>query len=201
MKKYALLLLAGLTLSACGSAPGQVSGSRVSAGVSVDDSGSVENATKAVTPATKEAPEKVTWTVTPGKGVTFTFMTRPGSDAVYLTGYRVLSSKLTTRNGTTESKSGDINKMDLYLTSGYDCPTRTALNSCPFSAVDTVQANGLPAKSSIYLEGGLGDLVVATNSGVALVTAIEFYGQSSNGQAVTVRADSIVSGGNKQGDD
>ncbi|OLV19894.1 hypothetical protein BOO71_0001378 [Deinococcus marmoris] len=61
-------------------------------------------------------------------------------------------------------------------------------------------ANGLPASTSIYLEGGLGDLVVSTNASATLVTNIEFFGQSSNGQVVTVQANGIVSAGSKQGD-
>ncbi|WP_075830375.1 hypothetical protein [Deinococcus marmoris] len=201
MKKYALLLLAGLTLSACGSAPGQVSGSKVSVGVSVNDARSVEVATKTVTPATEKDPAKVSWAVTPGSGVTFTFMTRPGSDAVYLRGYRILSSTLSAGGTTVTRNTGsDVNKIDVYLTSGYSCPTRTALDSCSFSDGATVAANGLPASTSIYLEGGLGDLVVSTNASATLVTNIEFFGQSSNGQVVTVQANGIVSAGSKQGD-
>ncbi|GAA5439308.1 hypothetical protein ACFQDE_00580 [Deinococcus caeni] len=202
MKKLAFPLMAALILSACGSAPGQISGSnRVSVGVSVDDSKSTEVATKTVTPATETAPAKVSWAITPGGGVTFTFMTRPGSDAVYLTGYRIVKDVLSTANGTTTNTTrGPVSKGDLYLTSGYACTARSALNSCPFGGNDTVAANGVPGQLAISLEGGLGNLVVSTNSSVSRVTDLEFYGTSSNGQSVTVAVNGVVSFGSKQGD-
>ncbi|WP_157465190.1 hypothetical protein [Deinococcus apachensis] len=203
MKRLApLALLFGLVLSACGSAPGQLSGTRVSIGVAVDDSKSTETATKTITPATDTAPQKVSWTITSGSGVTFTFMTRPGSDAVYLTGYRILKETITTAAGTTVHENmSDVNKMDLYLTSGYTCTARTALTSCPTSGSDTAPANGIPAQHAIYLEGGLGGLARATDGDVSQVTSVEFYGISSNGQPVAVRADGVVSTGLRLGDE
>lgn len=203
MKKLACIpLFLGLVLSACGNVPGQLSSSRVSVGVAVDDAKSAETATKTVTPATETAPEKVTWTITPGSGVTFTFMTRPGSEAVYLRGYRLLQETVTTVSGkTTRDNLGDVNKMDLYLTSGYSCAARTALYSCSPAASDALPANGMPAQYTIYLEGGLGSLARATNGDVRRVTSIEFYGTSSTGQPVTVRADGIVSQGLRLGDE
>ena len=201
MKNLPLLLLASLTLSACNDVPGQVSGSQVSVGVAVDDSGSVELATKTVTPATDNSPEQVKWTLTRGEGVTFTFMTRPGSHAVYLNSYRVTKRVLRTANGTsTSTDSKPVQKMDLYLTSGYSCATRTTLNSCPYGGADTVPANGLPVQHAIYLEGGLGDTVVATNASVTEVNDLEFYGTSGTGQPVTVTVTGVVSSGSKQGD-
>ncbi|WP_034384849.1 hypothetical protein [Deinococcus sp. YIM 77859] len=203
MKKLACLpLVLGLVLSACGNAPGQLFGNRVSVGVAVDDSGSTETATKTVTPATETAPAKVTWTITPGNGVTFTFMTRPGSDAVYLKGYRILKKTVSTVSGTTTQENlGDVNKLNLYLTSGYSCAARTALNSCPPQASDTLPANGVPAQYTLSLEGGLGNLARATDGNVTQVTSIEFYGTSSNGQPVTIQADGIVSQGLRLGDE
>jgi hypothetical protein len=201
MNKLLALPLLALLIAACGTAPGQVSGSRASVGVSVDDSKATEVATKTVTPATDTAPAKVSWVVTPGGGVTFTFMTRPGSDAVYLTGYRVVNDVLTTASGTTTTTTAtQVNKADLYLTSGYSCAARTALTSCPYNATDAVPSNGVPGQLSIGLDGGLGDLVVATDASVSRVTDLEFYGTSSNGQAVTVTVSGVVSTGSKQGD-
>ena len=200
MKKLAFPLMAALILSACGSAPGQISGN-ASVGIAVADSGSTEVATKTVTPATDKTPEKISWTITPGTGVTFTFMTRPGSEAVYLNGYRIVERTITTANGTqTYDDYSAVTKMDLYLTSGYSCAARTALNSCPYSAADTVPANGLTGQYTIYMEDGLGDLVVSTNASVFQVTSIEFFGTTSNGKNVTFKADGIVSSGSKQGD-
>lgn len=208
MKKLLALPMLALLIASCGSAPGQVTGnSRASVGISVDDTQSLEVATKTVTPAkpateTEPAvPEKVSWSIKAGGGVTFTFMARPGSDAVYLTGYRIVKDVMTTASGTTTSTTeGQVNKSDLYLTSGYSCATRTALNSCPFNGTDTVPANGVPGQLAIGLEGGLGDLVVATNASVSRVTDLEFYGTSSNGQSVTVKVNGVVSFGSKQGD-
>ena len=211
MKKLLAIPMLALLIAACGSAPGQISGnSRASVGVSVDDSKSTEVATKTVTPAvpangsTPATPEKISWSVTPGGGVTFTFMTRPGSDGVYLTGYRVVKDVLTTASGTTTTTTdSQVNKADLYLTSGYACASRTAQSSCPYNGTDaapTTPANGVPGQLTIGLEGGLGDLVVATNASVSRVTDLEFYGTSSNGQPVTVAVSGVVSFGSKQGD-
>ncbi|WP_309571236.1 hypothetical protein [Deinococcus sp.] len=205
MKKLLAIPMLALLLAACGSAPPQVSGgSRASVGVSVDDTKSSEVATKTVTPATDTTPAKTSWVVTKGGGVTFTFMTRPGSDAVYLTGYRVVKDVLTTAGGTTSTTTeGQVNKADLYLTSGYTCASRTAALSCPYfgsDAAPTTPANGVPGQLAIGLEGGLGDLVVATNASVSRVTDLEFYGTSSNGQPVTVAVNGVVSFGSKQGD-
>jgi len=203
MKNLAFLPLAlSLLLSACGSAPGDRSGGRVSVGVAVGDAESTETATKAVTAATETTPEKVAWTITSGKGVTFTFMTRPGSDAVYIRGYRVLEEKINTSQGIiTNDDLEDSNKMDLYLTSGFNCAERTALQSCPSTSATSVPANGTPAQHTIYLESGLGSLARATNGDVTQVTSIEFYGTSSNGAPVTVRADGVVSTGVRAGDE
>ncbi|THF88785.1 hypothetical protein E7T09_06300 [Deinococcus sp. KSM4-11] len=205
MKKLLAIPMLALLIAACGSAPGQISGnSRASVGVSVDDSKSTEVATKTVTPATATAPAKTSWAISKGNGVTFTFMTRPGSDGVYLTGYRVVKDVLTTASGTTTTTTdGQVNKADLYLTSGYACASRTAQSSCPYNGTDaapTTPANGVPGQLTIGLEGGLGDLVVATNASVSRVTDLEFYGTSSNGQPVTVAVSGVVSFGSKQGD-
>ncbi|GHF28232.1 hypothetical protein HNQ07_001021 [Deinococcus metalli] len=202
MKKLLALPMLALLIAACGTAPGQVSGnSRASVGVSVDDSKATAVAKKTVTPATTTTPEKISWTITPGGGVTFTFMTRPGSDAVYLTGYRVVKDVLTTAGGTTTTTTNaQVNKADLYLTSGFTCTARTTLNSCPFNATDAVPSNGIPGQLAIGLDGGLGDLVVATDASVSRVTDLEFYGTSSNGQPVTVAVSGVVSTGSKQGD-
>lgn len=198
MKKAALFLLAGgMVLSGCGYDAG-LGGNGViynekGVGVSVDDSGSAETATKKV----DEKTGKETWTKTSGKGVTFTFMTRPGADAAYITGYKVTSRKVNGREtvGTPVKRY----KMHLYLTSGYTCKERTALHSCVAGADGTVIGNGVPVKHNIYFEGGLANLVVSTNRSVAQESAIEFFGYTANGAEFTVKADSIFSKGIKLG--
>lgn len=199
MKKAALFLLAGgMVFSGCGYEAGLggngVIYNEAGVGVSVDDSGSTETATKKVDKKTG----KVTWTKKGGDGVTFTFMTRPGADAAYITGYKVTSQKINGRE--TVGTPVKRHKMHLYLTSGYVCKERTALHSCVAGADGTVIGNGVPAKSNIYFEGGLASLVVSTNNGVGQISAIEFFGYTANGTEFTVKADSIISTGIKNGD-
>lgn len=227
MKKYALLLLAGLTLSACGSAPGQVSGGRVSLGVSADDSGSTVTVTRTVTPATPGTPakppteanpegtpavpgtpEKITFSNTEPGSVNFTFMARPGSDAAYITGWRLTSYTI---NGRAIPVSGDVNKLDIYVPSGYTCPEREAslprYQSCQQYTTDLQQrpevqpANGLPISGlSIGFASALVGEVQATLTGASSSVDIEFYGQSSNGAPVSVKATGISSRAFKAGD-
>lgn len=224
MKKYALLLLAGLTLSACGSAPGQVSGNgRVSMGVSADDSGSTVTVTRSVTPAipgtpaippsegnpggtpaVPPTPEKISFAVSDAGAVNFTFMTRPGSDAAYITGWRLTAYTI---NGTAVPVSGELNKLDIYIPSGYTCPERSATQSCQQYTTDLKQrpevqpANGLPISGlGINFAGGLVSTVKANLADASSSVDIEFYGQSSNGAPVSVKATSISSRGIKAGD-
>ncbi|MFK7602814.1 hypothetical protein ACI3L1_11445 [Deinococcus sp. SM5_A1] len=208
MKKYVLLLLAGLTLSACGSAPGQVSGNgRVSMGVSADDSGSTVTVTRTVTPATPETPEKITFSNTEPGLVNFTFMGRPGSDAAYITGWRITAYSI---SGRAIPVSGDINKLDIYVPSGYDCPERTSLpayQSCQQYTTDLKQrpevqpANSLPISGlRIGFASALVGEVRTTMSGASSSVDIEFYGQSSNGAPVSVKATAIQSIAYKAGD-
>ncbi|GAA5513450.1 hypothetical protein Dcar01_02185 [Deinococcus carri] len=228
MKKLApLALLFGLALSACGSAPGQLSGSRASVGLAVSDGGSFVTVTKTFTPATPEipavppsgdnpgtpavpaVPAKTTWTTgTPGYAE-FTFTSRPGSDAVHITGYRIVRDVISTATGNYEDTSKtDINKLDIYVPSGWSCPERTSSQSCAMFTPtggqrnDVVPAEGLPSSPyRLNLAGGLANLVIATNASVGRSTDIEFFGTSSSGQAVTVRADHIASEGVKTGDE
>lgn len=203
MKKIALLALvpALVGLSGCGTTPSQVTGgNRVSVGVAAGDAGSSETATKTVVAATETSPAQVQWTISAGTGVTFTFMTAPGSDAAYITGYRIVKRVLTTNAGTTTSTDVvSVNKSNLYLTSGYVCTSRSALRSCSNADTDAVPANGVPGQLNIYLEGGLGSLAQSTNSGVSVVTDIEFVGKSSNGQPIVVTVDGVVSQGIRAG--
>ncbi|CAM3552781.1 hypothetical protein [Deinococcus frigens] len=212
MKNYALLLLAGLTLSACGSAPGQVSGGKVSIGVSAADAESTVTVNRTFTPETvddtgKVTPAKEEFTTTEPGAVNFTFMTRPGSDAVYITGWRITRYNY---NGQERATSGDINKLDIYVPSGYTCPEReTTLpryQSCQQYTPDLKQrpevqpANGLPIGGpSLNFAGDLVSEVKRTLAGASSNLDLEFYGQSSNGAPVSVTATNISSRAFKTG--
>lgn len=221
-----LILLSGLALSACGSAPGQVSGSRASVGLSASDGASFVTVTKTVTPATSGTPAvppsgdnpgtpavpgtpaKTSWATGEPGAVEFVFTSRPGSDAVHITGYRIVRDVINTADGTTEDTDGEaVNKLNIYVPSGWSCPERTNAESCAMftptggQRSDVVPANGLPSVPyKLNLSGGLASLVIATNASVTRVTDIEFIGTSSNGQAVIVKADTIISRGIKTGD-
>lgn len=221
MKKTALLLLAGLTLSACGSAPGQVSGNgRVSIGVFTGDAPSTVTVTRTFTPAVPEVPAEPpsesnpkgtpavpgkpateSFTVGPAGVVTFTFMARPGSDAAYITGYRITRYDY---NGRLLPVSGEVKKLDIYVPSGYTCPEReTSLpryQSCQQYTADLKQrpevqpANGLPINAlSLNFAGALVSEVQRTLAGAYSSVDLEFFGESSNGKSVVIEATQIQS--------
>lgn len=207
-----LLLLAGLALSACGSAPPQISGNgRVSIGVDADDAASRVDVTRSYTPATTDdkgnvTPAKETWTVSEGGPATFTFMSRPGSDAAYIVGYRFLKYDY---NGRDITSSRTVEKLDLYVPSGYTCPERASLpsyHSCSqFNTdgsmkSDAVPANGLPVQMAINLASALASEVQATRQNAASVVNLEFFGYSANNQPVSVIVKDVVSRAYKLGD-
>lgn len=223
-----LALLAGLALSACGSAPGQITGNgRVSIGVHAGDADSTVTVKKTFTPATPgtpaippseanpggtpavpPAPARTEWTPSEAGPVTFTFMTRPGSDAVYITGWRITRYDF---NGRVNSEVSSVNKMDIYVPSGWTCPERdTTLprhQSCQMYGTDgklrsDVQpANGLPIGGfALTFADNLIEEVERTNASAYSVVDIEFTGESSNGHPVVVKASSISSQAIKTGD-
>lgn len=207
MKKQAIsMLAAGLLLSGCGSAPPQISGNnRVSIGVDANDSNSVVNVTRTYTPAVVDAqgkittPEKVTWTTSSAGSATFTFMSRPGSDAAYITGYRITRYDY---NGSVSTTVSESNKMDLYVPSGYTCPERASLpnyHSCEIFTVDgnikndTIQANGLPVSVSINFADALISEVQRTLGDAYSTVDLEFTGYSSNAHPISVIVKGISS--------
>ena len=207
-----LLLVVGLALSACGSAPPQISGNgRVSIGVDADDAASRVDVTRSYTPATTDdkgnvTPAKETWTVGEVGPATFTFMSRPGSDAAYITGYRIVRYDY---NGRIIDASEPVEKSDLYVPSGYDCPERASLpnyQSCPqFNTdgsmkSDTVPANGLPVQMAINLAGALVSEVQSTRRNAYSTVDLEFFGYSANNRPVTVTVKDVVSRAYKLGD-
>lgn len=223
----ALALLAGLALSACGSAPGQITGNnRVSIGVDAGDAGSEVTVTKTFTPGTPgtpavppsdanpggtpavpPTPARTEWTTSEAGPVAFTFMTRPGSDAVYITGWRITRYDF---NGRVSTEVSSANKIDIYVPSGWTCPERQGLpayQSCQMYGTDgklraDVQpANGLPTSSlNLNFAGALVEEVRRTNTSAYSSIDIEFTGESSNGHPVVVKANNISSRAVKNGD-
>ncbi|MBB6016161.1 hypothetical protein ACFP9V_14330 [Deinococcus radiopugnans] len=134
-------------------------------------------------------------------------MTRPGSDAAYITGWRLTAYTI---NGRAVPVSGDVNKLDIYVPSGYTCPERASLpnyQSCQQYTADLQQrtdvqpANGLPISGlGINFAGGLVSTVKANLADASSSIDIEFFGQSSNGAPVSVKATGISSQGYKAGD-
>lgn len=210
----ALALLAGLALSACGSAPGQITGNnRVSVGVDAGDATSFVTVTKAFTPEEVDeegnvTPAKTVWTAGNPGPVTFTFMTRPGSDAVYITGWRITRYDF---NGRVSTEVSNSDKADIYVPSGWSCPERASLpnyQSCQMYTTDgrirnDVQpANGLPIGGfSLTFADDLIEEVQRTNAGAYSVVDIEFTGKSSNGHPVVVKASNISNRAIKAGDE
>ncbi|MFC5847371.1 hypothetical protein [Deinococcus petrolearius] len=213
MKNIALLALlpALVGLSGCGSAPDTVTGNgRVSIGVAASDVASSVTATRTYTPATVEedgsvTPESISWAVSDAGAVTFSFMTRPGSDAAYIYGYRITRYNYNGR----EIDGGEDKKLDIYVPSGYTCTERTSLpqyQSCPIYntdgslKTDTVPANGLPISglSLNFAEALVGE-VQSTLANAYSEVDLEFFGQSANAQPVTIQITNIRSSGYKAG--
>ncbi|QFP76379.1 hypothetical protein DAAJ005_07865 [Deinococcus sp. AJ005] len=133
-------------------------------------------------------------------------MTRPGSDAVYITGFRITRYNF---NGRLLAVSDDIKKLDIYVPSGYTCPERDSLpnyQSCQQITTDLklrpeVQpANGLPISGlSLGFAADLVSEVQRTLAGASSSVDLEFFGQSSNGASVVVSATNIQSTAFREG--
>lgn len=196
-----LALLASIALSACGSAPSDITGNgRVSMGIAASDGASSVTVTRTVnkdTGAVSYAPG------TPGL-VTFTFMNRPGSDAAYIRGYRITRYNF---NGTVDTTVSEDRKLDVYVPSGYTCPERiagtlpsylscTIYNTDGSRRIDTVPANSLPIQGqSLNFAGALASEVIRTGASVYSEVDLEFFGDSSNGAPVSIKVTNIRSTG------
>lgn len=199
MKKLVLLTLTPLLLGACGQLGGT---SRTSIGVSTNDAASQVTVTKTVTAPVVDdkgavtKPGSTTYSSGVAGAVKFVFTARPGSDAAYITGYRitryVVNDKDVTSNPLIEEK-----KMNLYVGSGYDCAERTATESCRANSTDLRMANGLPsAEFGLNFAGALAALVQATEQSASSSVDLEFLGVSSNGTPVLIPVTGINSNAN-----
>ena len=196
MKNIALLALlpALVGLSGCGTIGGS---SRVSIGVSASDAGSQVTVTKTITAEKRDengnvtTPASVTYGTSAAGPATFVFTSRPGSDAAYITGYRITRYEI---NGEEVTPPAENTGMNLYVTSGYQCDERTALYSCPLNGTNVTGANGLPSTAlSINFAGSLINLVQSQDTGAYSSVDLEFFGVSSNGAAFSIPVTGIDS--------
>ena len=196
-----------LLLAACGSAPAgnpDPTGATLSIGASASDSASTVTVTRSVTPATAGTPATATSPAVPGTPavtkyavgasgpVTFTFTTRPGSNAAYITSYKVVRASFNGKDQGSESVTPFKN--NIYVSSGYTCsPAPSSDQSCAFLDSTTKPANGVPsAPLSIDFAGGLVAQAEAGNTSVTGDFDIEFYGVSSSNAPVTVRLNHVI---------
>ena len=200
MKKQHVItwLCGGLLLSGCGTIG--IGSGRTNVGIAVSDGGSVQVATLTVTPQKCDdkgvcTPEKRELSITDGQPVTFTFTARPGSDAVTIEGYRVLSDQLDGVERVDPSSPVQNAKMNLYVPSGYACEGLTAGTSCQGTESDIRIANGQPVQHQIFFASGLGARAAAKGASVSRVVDLEFYGFSANNVPFTRKVTGIVSQG------
>lgn len=200
MKKQSVMmwLCGGLLLSGCGTI-GMGSG-RINVGVAVGDAGSEQVATLTITPAKCDeenvcTPEKRELSIADGQPVTFTFATRPGSEAVTIEGYRVVSDRLDGVERADPTNPTQNAKMNLYVPSGYECRDRELGESCQGNESDIRIANGEPVQHQIYFASGLGARAAAKGASVTRVVDLEFYGFSANNVPFSRKVTGIVSQG------
>lgn len=196
MKNIALLALlpALVGLSGCGTIGGS---SRVSIGVSSSDAGSQVTVTKTITSEKRDengnvtTPASVTYGTSSAGPATFVFTSRPGSDAAYITGYRITRYEV---NGEEVTPTSENTGMNVYVTSGYQCDERTNSFSCPVNGTNVTGANGLPSTTvSINFAGALIGLVTSTQAAAYSSVDLEFFGTSSNGAAFAIPVKGIDS--------
>lgn len=191
-------LCGGLLLSGCGTIG--IGSGRVNVGVAVGDAGSEQVATVTVTPQKCDdkgvcTPEKRDLNIAEGQPVTFTFTARPGSEAVTIEGYRVLSDRLDGVERVDPANPPQNGKMNLYVPSGYACESRAQGESCQGTEKDIRIANGESVQHQIYFASGLGARAAARGGSVSRVVDLEFYGFSANNVPFTRKVTGIVSQG------
>lgn len=203
----AFSLLTPLLLAACGSSPAgnpDPNGTNLSIGAVAGDAASSVTVTRTVTPATAGTPATATTPAVPGTPavtkyavgtsgpVTFTFTARPGSNAAYITSYKVVRASI---NGVDQgSGSVVVLKFNTYVASGYSCsPALGSDQSCAFQDPTAKPANGVPsAPIALDFAIGLAPIAKATNASVSESFDIEFYGVSSTNAPVTIRLNNVV---------
>ncbi|WP_202630460.1 hypothetical protein [Deinococcus alpinitundrae] len=152
-------------------------------------------------PGTPGTPAKTTWTTSKAGAATFVFTSRPGSDAGYITSYRIVSDVINGQEMVNTPVTNPNQKLNIYVPSGYSCPTASAAQSCDAAATTSVLANGVPTEPlSIDFASPLSDVVIASNASAYRSTEIEFLGTSSRGKTFVIKTE-VSSVGYKAGDE
>ncbi|WP_293911803.1 hypothetical protein [Deinococcus sp.] len=200
-------------------------------GVNVNDATSTVTVTKKVTPATAEkpavpatgttpavpavpgTPASVTYTPSGSGSASFTFGSRPGSDAGNVTGYRIVKDVI---NGVDVTAKADstVQKLNIYVQSGYTCdlinpvdPSKpknpnascNPFESQPYPAGPYLGPGTITTPLDINFTSGLVDLVIASDASVGRTTIIEFTGFTARGKTFAIQA-SVNSSAIRAGD-
>jgi hypothetical protein len=203
-----------LPLTACGS---EVVPTDFNLGVNVSDFASTVTVTKTiVTPGTPDTPAipatpsspaipaipgipaKVTYTAGAPGVTSFTFGTRAGSDAGYITKFRIVSDKV---NGKDVSLpvATSAQQLNIYTPSGFTCDVvnppdpvkpHSKTQSCKQSDPTIATGSGVITDAlTINFAAGLSDFVVATDESAYRTTIVEFSGVTARGKTFAVEAE------------
>lgn len=176
--KWVCVLALGLPLSSC--ANGDIFSydfrNKVGIAINAADGAANGSVTRAV-----DDKGKVTYTKESGKPVEFTFTSLPGSQAAYITGYRVDRYILNGKD-LSQIPAELVKKVTIYIPSGFTCPKPPAGNSCKLTDKDTYPGN-VEAPTKFYLNtvDGLIALAAATNQSQSMTLDLTFFGTSATG--------------------
>ncbi|MDR6218298.1 hypothetical protein [Deinococcus soli (ex Cha et al. 2016)] len=189
LRSFLLLTGAAALLTACGTITLKPA---VNLGVNTQDLNSTVTVTKLITPADPAtgAPQQVSWDVGDAGTATFTFTSKPGGQAGYITGYRY---KTDTVNGV-DRVVAPVQGLNLYFSSGYTCTRlRTGtVQTCDLLADSDIQAaNGTPITMNIDLASAMADVVMSTDATVDRRTTLVFTGVSASNEAFEVEVAGI----------
>ncbi len=171
MKKLLGLLTVAALLSSCGSYIPAI----------IPDIGIAVNDAPAVATITENVSDKgiKTLSITKASPVEFEFTSRPGSVAVYIEGYKVVSDIIDDDETVTEPYK--TFKLNTYVPSGYSCANQSNTQSCNIADSSTFPTNGLPApKLLLDTANGLVGLAISKRASVSRAITLEFYGHTAN---------------------
>jgi uncharacterized protein YceK len=171
MKKLLGLLTVAALLSSCGS---YVAAIIPDIGIAVNDAPAVAEITESISDKGVK-----TLAIKKAQAAEFVMTSRPGSVAVYIEGYRVVSDIID--NDETVADPYKVFKTNIFVPSGFSCANQTNAQSCSISDPTTFPANGLAAPS-LFLDianDQIGAAITKRGSIVRYLT-LEFYGRTAN---------------------
>ena len=183
MKKWFLIAAAGL-LAGCGEYSFQP---KADIDVQVSDAGQTATVTKSVDAQTGA----VTYSTSQGTPATFVFTSKPGSQAAYINSYTVTRYVVNGEDLTTSAsgKSG----LNVYVPSGFTCPTASNTQSCDPTAATTSTGNGAPSQAiSLDFTPGLSQRALAAQFSQNASIDLVFNGKSATGADIHIAATGIV---------